>query len=475
MELHVSASTSDGLPLFTLDPISVRLSSANEASARCMEPLTSVKGVELQARLVDEEGALICDSGPVTLCDEDWVCLSCETASGGVPSRLLSIARECTDGWTLFFDMKERSDTASVLRFVRIVKSRVRQAEHAAADLRGQAEAEAEEGVVAPQVYRPLHCTAVDCTEPESMAVHPKHSLLLQMFRQPDARLLKLSFWNSIAQGKLTVMQDPPCAGWLGTCGEHLRNRRSELDQLGYSRLQQLPWSQAGVSVQALSDTIDALKTQGLPPVFIFMYDQVWSLLLQLFDLAAQILDTDAVEMSLSVFAWALEPDAAESRVGSNFGLPHRDQTYDDCHTQEGHLTMLTTWIALVPVTHDSGCMYVLPSDRDELLTMPDDPCHTKPDEQGVKSLGEALPCDAGDVLTWRANTIHWGSSCTTDRVQPRKSMATMFGHLGTCKANSISKDALEAGVQLDTRLRIILRTLLQYKVWYPEFAGLSL
>merc|ERR1712071_628707 len=96
-------------------------------------------------------------------------------------------------------------------------------------------------------------------------------------------------------------------------------------------------------------------------------------------------------------------------------------------------------------------------------------------DVDAIRPMGEPLPCDAGDVLMWRANTIHWGSSCNSAQTPPRKSTATMFGHVGTCKANSVSKDTLQCGLSLDTRLRIILRTLLQYKMWYPEFAGLSL
>ena len=39
-----------------------------------------------------------------------------------------------------------------------------------------------------------------------------------------------------------------------------------------------------GVSLRALSETIDALRVAGYPPVFILMYDQAWVLCERLFE-----------------------------------------------------------------------------------------------------------------------------------------------------------------------------------------------
>ncbi len=51
----------------------------------------------------------------------------------------------------------------------------------------------------------------------------------------------------------------------------------------------------------------------------------------------------------MAVFAWALggEPGAA----GGNFGKPHRDDHYNECH-DEGAPSVLTAWMPLVPVRH---------------------------------------------------------------------------------------------------------------------------
>merc|ERR1740121_962410 len=205
------------------------------------------------------------------------------------------------------------------------------------------------------------------------------------------------------------------------------------------------------------------------------MYDQAWLLLLELFAVAAAALGTVAVDMSLTVFAWALQPGPGLGRVGGNFGQPHRDQKHSACHTADGRLSMLTVWVPLVPVTVESGCMHVLPAECDPLLASPEDPRHMRPDADAALALGEPLPCEAGDALMWGSSTVHWGGPCSEEAAVPRKSIATMFMLPGADKSNSISEVELRRGLGLRERLRSISRSLVQYRSWYPDFAGLEL
>merc|ERR1740121_1044498 len=184
------------------------------------------------------------------------------------------------------------------------------------------------------------------------------------------------------------------------------------------------------------------------------MYDQAWLLLLELFAVAAAVLGTVAVDMSLTVFAWALQPGPGLGRVGGNFGQPHRDQSHSACHTADGRLSMLTVWVPLVPVTVESGCMHVLPAECDPLLASPEDPRHMRPDADAALALGEPFSEEAA---------------------VPRKSIATMFMLPGAGKSNSISEVELRRGLGLRERLRSISRSLVQYRSWYPDFAGLEL
>ena len=76
----------------------------------------------------------------------------------------------------------------------------------------------------------------------------------------------------------------------------------------------------------------------------------------------------------------------------------------------------------------------------------------------------------------WKANTIHWGEACHDG--PPRKSMATAFVVPGVHAAQAMetmTEESLAAGLSVETRLRIVLKSLLQYRSWYPDFAGVSL
>ena len=39
----------------------------------------------------------------------------------------------------------------------------------------------------------------------------------------------------------------------------------------------------------------------------------------------------------------------------------------------------------------------------------------------------------------------------------------------------TLSEESLAAGLGLETRLRIVVKSLLQYRSWFPDFAGLAL
>merc|ERR1712039_757710 len=97
--------------------------------------------------------------------------------------------------------------------------------------------------------------------------------------------------------------------------------------------------------------------------------------------------------------------------------------------TPDGKFSMVTTWIPIVPVTIDNGCMYVVKMNQDPLFALAEDPLHMKPDRDLAISQGHPLLCDAGDVLMWRSSLIHWGSGCAPGVVKPRKSISTLFMH----------------------------------------------
>merc|ERR1711871_1608415 len=75
------------------------------------------------------------------------------------------------------------------------------------------------------------------------------------------------------------------------------------------------------------------------------------------------------------MYAWKLEKlkpptkgeyNKKEEKVGANFGVPHRDITYKNCHDpKDGSPDILSLWIPIVDIDVDSGCMYLIPREKD--------------------------------------------------------------------------------------------------------------
>ena len=229
-------------------------------------------------------------------------------------------------------------------------------------------------------------------------------------------------------------------------------------------------WRQ-GVDFGAMARAMDALKAAGWPPVFVFMYDETWRVLETLFDVTAPLLQDDELVLrscvllgadgklhapllvsqlcvhahshtyvctmqvlEASVYAWALEKpelraDAPGEMVGGNFGVPHRDAAYAVSHTAEGLPNILGLWIPVVDVTTENGCMFVVPRERDPMFTDDAHRLHRAPEKMPNFPHAHVRPlaANAGTVLAWHHNTIHWGSSCSPYAEQPRKSIAMSF------------------------------------------------
>lgn len=140
-----------------------------------------------------------------------------------------------------------------------------------------------------------------------------------------------------------------------------------------------------------LSATIRALQAAGWPPVFIFVYDEVWSVIDSIFDVMQPILGDDCV-LEPSVFCWALlrNIDARASTaltedtpsnappIGNSFSLPHRDYPHTECFDSNGNPCLLNIWVPFTPTTVDNGCIYVLPKEFDDLFDKPSHELHMK-------------------------------------------------------------------------------------------------
>ena len=294
--------------------------------------------------------------------------------------------------------------------------------------------------------------------------------------------------------------------------GEALEARtREALSQCGHSQLppstvDSTDGSTAGISPAALAKGIERLRSVGLPPVFIFMFDEAWRLCARCGELVRPLMGDAAkdgadAELDGAVFAWALQPTPAvpaaaadiaaaasgvasasaaaggASAIGSNFGRPHRDSSYAASHTPSGGATELTVWVALTPCTTTNGCMMVVPSHRDPLFASSTHPMHMQPDRSMPWAYVRPLTCEAGTVLLWHASLIHWGAACDEGEAQPRKSIAFAYklpsAGAGRASHHCVTRAQLVAGLSLRERLHLIMHSLLRYEHWHPQFSGL--
>lgn len=144
-----------------------------------------------------------------------------------------------------------------------------------------------------------------------------------------------------------------------------LEHTRKLLDYRGFTIVNDktLKWEEYDVNFAAFAETMSNLVAAGWPPVFIFLYDQPWKMCLRLFDLMGPILNDDDATLEASMYAWSLDRQPEQKgpvkeKVGANFGVPHRDITFKNCHSEDGSPDILSLWIPIVDVNLDNGCMY---------------------------------------------------------------------------------------------------------------------
>jgi Tfp pilus assembly protein PilF len=223
-----------------------------------------------------------------------------------------------------------------------------------------------------------------------------------------------------------------------------------------------------------ISDAIKVIVEKGLPPVFVFVYDEIWQIFAQLNKLVEAVLDPGFTLKLAGIWAWHIDNDSAGFR-------PHRDLLNSDIHSS-GRPGNLTVWIPFTNATPRNGCMYLLPANLDP--NYPDRLSNIEiKDLQGVR----ALPADAGSVLGWGANVLHWGSRSSRWATEPRISCGVAYvrGDISSQSGESYGSDyGRGPELQLDTcpaltfvdRLNAIGDAIWGYKtrvaIMYPEICG---
>lgn len=209
-------------------------------------------------------------------------------------------------------------------------------------------------------------------------------------------------------------------------------------------------------SLAPIIATIQKLRALGFPPVFIFLYDEVWQLAYQLSSTISCLLG-EQYWMLPDFWAWYIDP--AHTEAGWK---PHRDKGYHSLRA-DGSPSSLTAWIPLTPATPLNGCMYILPADRDPVYGTPND-MNWKIDYPSIR----ALPANPNEFFIWNQAVLHWGSrSSNRATEQPRISCAFEFQRQDIPAWNQpfITPNSF---LNFNQRLNLIGKQLLQYQHMHP-------
>ena len=123
------------------------------------------------------------------------------------------------------------------------------------------------------------------------------------------------------------------------------------------------------------------------------MGDGAWDLISGLWPSVEAALEEEAV-LEPTVYAWRVAPPPsprtppggggggggggsraahrAGGGVSGNFGLPHRDYSYDESFSghRNGKRSVVCAWLPLTPATTESGCLHMLPKEHDRSVAM---------------------------------------------------------------------------------------------------------
>ncbi len=244
--------------------------------------------------------------------------------------------------------------------------------------------------------------------EPELSIYQQAILQLLERARLPqkevEIRLEKAwnpSYWRALnPQLSIDSGAAPETLEHVSLDVSELQTLRSKYGQEGFFQTQPIL---APLALERLRECVEVLKRENWPPVFAFVYDELWlaARTRSLVRLLGHILGQGYRQTS---HVWC---HYVRQGRGEGGWPPHVDGFREE--------KRVTVWIPLGDATLDNGCIYVVPRDlvsREVANGFLNMQTISSADASALLQSSRALPAQAGSILGWDYTLIHWGSKC---------------------------------------------------------------
>jgi len=224
--------------------------------------------------------------------------------------------------------------------------------------------------------------------------------------------------------------------------------------------------------VREVERAVHILREHDWHPLWIIVYDEVWLMAYQIFELLRRIVNKNLV-FNRDFFAWYVDNGIKEGGWE-----PHRDRhnmTFD----KESAPNYATVWIAITRATPENSCIYLLPATRDQFYHATDESQDTSNTiDYDSLSYVRAVPVyEPGGIIAWSGKTLHFGGRSNDRAKGPRISIA--FGSSSAEYEDPYLRDFTERTndlnrffPSLEGRLHIIATQLWTYshRIALPSF-----